>query len=205
MKNSRFKMVWLIAIIFCATYGIIAQEKTTATVNVDKGKYKKIEVTKFDVSVKVGEKYDKLRKMDEFPESSLNTMMSEIVNQLTKLKKFKEIKIAAEKPKDAKVNSEIKTDESKVESEPTDSTLYLSGDVKEYLKGNRLLRYSMPETGVGNSRLKIHLKLTDSKGAALLETDIETEVEEGFFGGDSKGVTKGAAKDIANLIKKIFF
>jgi hypothetical protein len=162
----------------------------------DKNKYQKIEIAKFDLK-------DGVEKLTD---SSLEVMMSEIVDELKKLNKFKEVTIEPTKPKDAAATDEANADTPQVEAEskPLESTIRLVGTVTEYKEGNRTARY-LVGFGAGRAKIKAHIKILDSKGLTLLEKDVDGNLVIGFFGGDSKSITRGLAKEVAKVTEKKFF
>lgn len=188
MRNLKFRIITLMIIALCASVGIFAQNTKNET---DKNKYQKIEITKFDVKEGV----------EKFTDSSLDVMMSEIVDELQKLNKFKEVTIETIKPKDAATTDEAKTDTPKIEAE---STIRLIGTVTEYKEGNRTARY-LVGFGAGRAKIKAHIKILDATGSTLLEKDVDGNLVIGFFGGDSKSITRGLAREVAKITEKKFF
>lgn len=193
MKNLKFRIIGLMIIGLCASVGVFAQNTKNET---DKNKYQKIEITKFDIK----------QGVEKFADSSLDVMMSEIVDELKKLNKFKEVTIETPKPKDAATTDEVKTDTPKVEAEsrPLESIIRLSGTVTEYKEGNRTARY-LVGFGAGRAKIKAHIKILDAAGAILLERDVDGNLVIGVFGGDSKSITRGLAKEVAKVTLKKFF
>ena len=157
MKNLRFRVITLMIIALCASMSVFAQNTKNET---DKNKYQKIEITKFDVK----------KGVEKFADSSLEVMMSEIVDELKKLNKFKEVTIETTKPKDVETTSEAQTDTLKVEVEPRplESTIRLVGTITEYKEGNRTARY-LVGFGAGKAKIKAHIKILDSTGTVLLD------------------------------------
>ena len=188
MKNLKFKIIVLMIIALCASVSVFAQNTKNET---DKNKYQKIEIAKFDIKAGV----------EKFTESSLDVMMSEIVDELKKLNKFKEVIIETTKPKDVVTTVEAKFDTPKVEAE---STIRLIGTVTEYKEGNRTARY-LVGFGAGRAKIKAHIKILDSTGTVLLEKDVDGNLVIGFFGGDSKSITRGLAIEVAKVTQKKFF
>lgn len=193
MKNLKFRIIVLIVVGLCASTGVFAQNTKNET---DKNKYQKIEIAKFDIK-------DGVEKLTE---SSLEVMMSEIVDELKKLNKFKEVTTETTKPKDAATTDEAKSDMPQVEAESSalESTLRLIGTVTEYKEGNRTARY-LVGFGAGRAKIKAHIKILDSKGSTLLEKDVDGNLVIGFFGGDSKSITRGLAREVAKVTEKKFF
>ena len=132
--------------------------------------------------------------------------MSEIVDELKELNKFKEVTIEPTKPNDTATIDEAKTDPPQVEAEskPLESTIRLVGTVTEYKEGNRTARY-LVGFGAGRAKIKAHIKILDSTGSTLLEKDVDGNLVVGFFGGDSKSITRGLAKEVAKITQKKFF
>jgi curli biogenesis system outer membrane secretion channel CsgG len=199
MNNIKTKIAMLFLFGILASLSVFAQNGQTETVN---SKYQKIEVSRFET--KTG--------LEKFTPSTLDVMMSEIADQLTKLDKFKEVTIKKAEskeavtpgetkpivPTDATANAEVPTKES------TESTLYLSGTVTEYNEGNRTARYLIG-LGAGRAKIKAHIKILDSSGILLFEKDVDGNVLMGAFGGDSGGITRGLAKEVAKVTLKKFF
>ena len=188
MKNLKVKIIVVMIIALCASVGVFAQNTKTET---DKNKYQKIEITKFDVK----------KGVEKLADSSLEVMMSEIVDELKKLNKFKEVTIETTKPKDVETTDAAKTDTPKIEPE---STIRLVGTVTEYKEGNRTARY-LVGFGAGRAKIKAHIKILDSTGTVLLEKDVDGNLVIGFFGGDSKSITRGLAIEVAKVTQKKLF
>jgi len=193
MKNLKLRIIVLIIVGLCASMSVFAQNTKNET---DKNKYQKIEIAKFDIKDGV----------EKFTDSSLDVMMSEIVDELKKLNKFKEVTIETTKPKDVVAIVEAKLDTPKVEAESRllESTIRLIGTVTEYKEGNRTARY-LVGFGAGRAKIKAHIKILDATGSTLLEKDVDGNLVVGFFGGDSKSITRGLAKEVAKVTEKKFF
>lgn len=145
-----------------------------------------IEVAKFEIREKV-----------EFPATARDTMMAEIVDELTKLKKFEFVKPFAASPTTTTDGSGIASDT------PTDLTI--TGTVVEYKPGNRVARYFVG-FGAGKTKVVAAIKITErATGKVLLEKNVDGKVVIGFFGGDSNGATRGLARQVAKDIKKALF
>jgi Domain of unknown function (DUF4410) len=199
MKNIKTKIVILVLIGILASMSVFAQTGKNETTN---NKYEKIEVSRFEA--KSG--------LEKFTPSILDVMMSEIADQLTKLDKFKEVTIKKPESKEATTSAVTKpivpADETaNIEAPPKESiesTLYLSGTVTEYKEGNRTARYLIG-LGAGRAKIKAHIKILDSSGILLFEKDVDGNVVMGAFGGDSGGITRGLAKEVAKVTLKKFF
>lgn len=188
MKDHKIRICTLFIIGLLAAASAYAQ-------NVDnqsgKTKYQKIEISKFEIE----------QGVEKFSDESLNVMMAEIVEQLKNLNKFDSVALDSEKPKESQTTEGNQTESVKASSE---STLRLVGTVTEFKEGSRAARYLIG-FGAGKAKVKAHIKIIDSGGAVLLEKDVDGNVVIGVFGGDSKGITRGLAKEIAKVVKKKFF
>ncbi len=175
MNSVKSKFILSMLICLLGTVALMAQDtKNTKEV---KGKYQNIEVGSFDIKSGV-----------EFPPDSLKVMMPEIVDELKKLKKFKQV-----------------SSEGETKTETTDATIRLSGTITKYKPGNRTARY-LVGFGAGAAKVVAHVKFTDSTtGEVLFEKDVDGKVIMGVFGGDSNGATRGLAKEVAEVAKKKFF
>jgi hypothetical protein len=117
---------------------------------------------------------------------------------LKNLGKFKEVAIET-----------ANSDKSQADSVQTDAiaeeaTLRLMGTVTEFKEGNRTARYLIG-FGAGRAKVKARIKILDSAGTVLLETDVDGNVVMGAFGGNSNAVTRGLAKEVAKVTKRRFF
>lgn len=175
MYNLKSNLVLSILICLLGTASTTAQ--TTKPPTPVKGKYQNIEIVAFDIKPGV-----------EFPPDSLKVMMPEIVDEVRKLKKFKQV--ASE--------GDAKTDAS-------GATMRLTGTVSKYKPGNRTARY-MVGFGAGAAKVVAHIKFTDSAtNEVLYEKDVDGKVIIGLFGGNSNGATRGLAKEVAKVTEKKFF
>lgn len=164
-KQSLTLLVFLIVLFACASQALGQTAETG---------YKAVEVATFDIKPET-----------KFPESSRDVMMTEIVDELTKTKRFTSVKLAAapgEGPTDA-------------------STIRITGSVTQYIEGNRTARYLIG-FGAGRAKLKAHIQVTDSTGKLIFEKDVDGNVVMGAFGGNSNDITRGLAKEIAKDITK---
>ncbi len=155
--------------------------------------YQDVKVTTFEIKPET-----------EFSESMRDVMMSEIVDELMKTKKFSSVQnvSAKESVETSTIDNSAKT-KSQIETIPGDSVLRLTGIVTEFKKGNRTARYLIG-FGAGRAKVKAHIKVVDSAGKVLLEKDVDGNVVIGLFGGDTNGITRGLAKEIAkDIVKKI--
>jgi hypothetical protein len=81
----------------------------------------------------------------------------------------------------------------------------LSGTITKYDKGNRAARYFVG-FGAGATKVVAHIKFIETAtGSVLFEKDVDGKVVIGVFGGDSKGSTRGLAKEVAKVTKRTFF
>jgi len=82
--------------------------------------------------------------------------------------------------------------------------LQLAGTITEFDKGNRAARYFVG-FGAGRSKIQARVRFTDgATGAVVFEDDVDGKVVMGTFGGDSKGATRGLAKEVAKVTKRRF-
>jgi hypothetical protein len=153
----------------------VAAERQDAKAS--KNKYQQIEVARF--TVKAG---------TEFPDNYLTTLMGELAAQLQETKKFQRV---------------FSEGESQGAGEAP--ALRLTGEITEFQKGNRAVRYVIG-FGAGKTKVKAHIKLSDrATGQTLYEGDVDGKVIIGFFGGESVGATRGLAKEVAKVTKQKFF
>lgn len=124
-------------------------------------------------------------------------MMTEIVDELTKLKKFSEVKGLA--PAAAAVATTTETT-----GQPT-SWILLTGTVTKYQPGSRTTRYLVGPFA-GKTKVVASIKLVEKDtGKVLLEKDVDGKVVIGLFGGNSNGATRGLAIEVAKVTKKTVF
>lgn len=89
-------------------------------------------------------------------------------------------------------------------SAPEQRLLRIAGTITEFDKGNRATRYFVG-FGAGRSKIRAHVTFTDAEtGAVVFEDDVDGRVVMGPFGGDSKGATRGLAKEVAKVAKRRF-
>lgn len=168
----------LIALLFCLffAFSISAQQAAAAA----KRNYENIEVEKFTIQQGV-----------KFPESSLDVMMAEIVAELKKLNKFKQVSM--------KIGNE-----GGLENKMPESTIGLSGTITKYKPGSRTARYLIG-FGAGMTKVKARIKFVDAaSGNVLFDKEIDGKVIIGFFGGNSNDATRGFAREVAEIAKKNF-
>ena len=142
-----------------------------------KDKYQNIEIVSFD------------RKEDaKLPAASRDVIMSQVIEELKQLKKFKQV---------SKTGETI--------SQDAGPTVRLSGVITKYKPGSRAKRYLIG-FGAGSTKVVAHITLTDAtSGTTLFEKDVDGTVWIGVFGGDSSGATRGLAKEVAKVTKKALF
>ena len=122
----------------------------------------------------------------DVPADYLTALMEEIVGELQQTKKFRNVRVG---------------DES---SASAPRLLRLDGTVTEFDKGSRAARYFVG-FGAGRTKIQAHVKFIDAAtGAVVFEDDVDGKVVIGAFGGDSKGATRGLAKEIAKVTKRRF-
>lgn len=180
MKKLKLKLIGWLIIALCVCVNVSAQNTGKGT---DKNKYQKIEVVKFDIKESV----------EKFTDESLNVMMAEIVNELKKLNKFKEVAM-----------ERANTENGQTEATAEETTLRLVGTVTEFKEGNRAARYLIG-FGAGRAKVKARIKILDSAGTVLLERDVDGNVVMGAFGGSGSAVTRGLAKEIGKVVNRRFF
>ena len=143
-----------------------------------KGKYKAIEVTRFEIQ----------KDVEKFDAAWLLTLTDELVKQLEESKKFQQVLREGEAP-----------------TEPGAPTLKLVGAITKFKPGSRAARY-MVGFGAGSTVVKAHIKIVDkASGDVQFEDDVDGKVIMGVIGGESVGATRGLAKEVAAKTKKQFF
>ena len=173
MRSTKNKFIPVILAILFAASAAFAQD---AVSSVPASDLKSIEVSKFDVHEDV-----------KFPDSALDVMTSEIVDELVKLKRFDKVTSSA----------------SAVPH--TGTTLLLTGTVTKFQPGSRATRY-LVGFGAGKTKIVAAIKIVNKDtGAVVLEKSVDGKVIMGMFGGDSNGATRGLAKEVASDIKKAVF
>jgi len=154
-------------------FSVSAQQSAAAKKN-----YENIEVEKFTVEQGV-----------KFPEATLDVMTAEIVAELKKLNKFKQVSMKTAG------NTQANT---------TENTIALSGAVTKYKPGSRAARY-LVGFGAGMTKVKARIKFVDAaSGSVLFDKEIDGKVIIGFFGGNSNDATRGFAREVAKIAKKNF-
>ena len=129
------------------------------------------------------------------PATSVDVMMAEIVDELTKLKRFSQVKL------ETPAASPIQNDPNVTQ----DTELLLSGTIKQYAPGSQTLRYIIG-LGAGKAKIITSFKITDkTTGKVLIEKDVEGTVWNGMWGGDKVQATRNTAKKIASETKKTLF
>jgi len=141
-----------------------------------RNKYRDIEVVAFDVKDGV-----------TFPANYLSTLTEELVSQLVGVKKFGRVVRGAEPPADL------------------DLAIRVTGTITEFKAGSRAKRYFVG-FGAGQTKITAHVRFLDrATNAVLFEDDVDGRVAMGGFGGESIGATRGLAKELAKVAKKVFF
>jgi hypothetical protein len=144
---------------------------------VEKGKYRFIEVVRFDNAAGV-----------EFPADRQVTLVEDLVKQLEGTKKFEPVLRSGEKP-----------------SNTSAAVVRLTGTITQYKPGSRAARYLIGP-GVGTTKVVAQIKLVDaSTGAVVLERKVDGKVMMGIMGGNSAGATNGLAKEVAKALKGQLF
>ena len=142
-----------------------------------KDKYQNIEVVRFDI-----------QEDTKFPAESRDVIMSQVVEELKQLKKFKQVSNTGE-----------------TVAQDAGPTVRLTGVITKYKPGSRAKRY-LVGFGAGSTKVVAHISLIDvTSGATLFEKDVDGKVWIGVFGGDSSGATRGLAKEVAKVTKKALF
>ena len=169
--QCKFTLLLLVLIGCWPTFG---QTKKPESL---KDKYQNIEIVSFDI-----------KEDAKLPAESRDVIMSQVVEELKQLKKFKQVSNTGETiPQDA------------------GPTVRLTGAITKYKPGSRAKRYLIG-FGAGSTKVVAHITLTDAaSGATLFEKDVDGTVWIGVFGGDSSGATRGLAKEVAKVTKKALF
>ena len=169
--QCKFTLLLLVLIGCWSTFG-----QTTKTENL-KDKYQNIEIVSFDI-----------KEDAKLPAESRDVIMSQVVEELKQLKKFKQVSNTGE-----------------TISQDAGPTVRLSGVITKYKPGSRAKRYLIG-FGAGSTKVVAHITLTDAtNGTTLFEKDVDGTVWIGVFGGDSSGATRGLAKEVAKVTKKALF
>jgi hypothetical protein len=164
MKN----LILLFAVTFLFSIPAISQTSTTTG-------QRSIDVAKLQIKQGV-----------DFPVAKLDVMTGEIVDELTKLKKF------------GTVNSIVGP-------EAAASDLIFTGTITDYTGGNRAARYLIG-FGAGKAKVVAEIKIVDrATGNVLLDRKVDGKVIMGLFGGNTNGATRGLAKEVAKETKKALF
>ena len=143
-----------------------------------KNKYQNIEVTSFEIEEGV-----------KLPPESRDVIMTQVVEELTQLKKFKEVSD----------KRELATPQAE------GPTVRLTGAFTKYNAGSRAKRYFIG-FGAGTTKVVARIKFVDAAtGDTLLERYVDGKVWIGLFGGDSSGANRGLAKEVAKVTKKLLF
>jgi hypothetical protein len=122
----------------------------------------------------------------DVPPDYLVSLMQDIVAEVQKTKKFRQVHLGEDAP-----GSES-------------ALLRISGSITQFDKGNRAARYFVG-FGAGRSKIQAHVTFTDAQTQELLlEDDVDGKVVMGTFGGDGRGATRGLAKELAKLAKRRF-
>jgi hypothetical protein len=124
----------------------------------------------------------------KLPPESRDVIMTQVVEELTQLKKFKEV-----------------SDRREATPQPEGPTVRLTGAFTKYNAGSRAKRYFIG-FGAGTTKVVARIKFVDvATGDTLLERYVDGKVWIGLFGGDSSGATRGLAKEVAKVTKKLLF
>ncbi len=181
MKNYKSDVLWILGIILSVTVAGLAQDTTTSSA---KTATKSIEISNFEIKEGV-----------KFPVADRDTMMTEIVDELTKLKKFIEVKGPATTAAAASTET----------TGQSSSWILLTGTVTKYQPGSRTTRYLVGPFG-GKTKVVASIKLIEKDtGKVLLEKDVDGKVVVGLFGGNSNAATRGLAIEVAKVTKKTIF
>ncbi len=149
---------------------------TLAKDKINKDKYQYVEVSRFDTATGV-----------DFPVDYQVTVMEDLVKQLEKSKKFKQVLRAGEEAPDAGV------------------VLKVTGTITEYKPGNRATRY-LVGFGAGSTKIAAQVQFTDGEsGSVVLDRKVDGKVLMGVMGGNSAGATNGLAKEVVKVVKDRFF
>ncbi len=133
-----------------------------------KDKYHAVQVDRFDI-----------QKGVQFPADYLLTLQEEILKQLQKSQKFKEVLRPGENPVDA--------------SAPV---LRLTGTVTHFKPGSRAKRYVLGRLA-GSTEIFAHVAFLDrSTGETVIAEEVTGIMAGGFIGGESLNVTRDFAKKV---------
>jgi TPR repeat protein len=138
-------------------------------------RYNRVEVVPFDVSYGV-----------VFPEEFSQSLAKELVSELQKANLFTEVVTAQGAP-------------------PSDvaATLRLTGTITRFDPGSQERRRVIG-LGAGTTRIDAHVRILDQRTCAVvLEADVDGKVVGGWGGGDSFGATRGVAKEVVQLARKM--
>ena len=172
-KTTNSSLFCALAFVLLASFSANGQKPNSE----NKNKYKDVEVAQFDIKEGV-----------KFPAELMSGMMGEIVQELQKIKKFKQV---------------FREGESQVEA--SDPTIRLVGTVTKYQAGSQAKRYLIG-FGAGKTKVVAHVKFIDkATGNVLFEKDVDGKVVFGLFGGQSKTSLRDVGKEIGEVSKKQFF
>src|SRR5258706_4089602 len=184
MKGIKNNIIPFLIVIFLFAIPVFAQDAKNTSPLVPA--IKSIEVAKFDVIEGV-----------QFPVTSLDVMTDEMVDELVKLKKFSQVKLAVPPGTTAAEKTE------KIDGPAPE--LVLTGTVTKYEPGDRAKRYLLGPFA-GKTNIVAAIKITErATGKVLFEKDVDGKVIIGVFGGNSNGATRGLAKEVALVTKKAVF
>ncbi len=203
MKYLTYKIT--VSLVFCLLggAGVLAQKQNN---KIPKGKYENITVAKFDIKEGI-----------KFPESSIDVLMAEIVDELKKYKQFKQVSLEnqninkeeeSENVEGEKINPEDSSETfANSENEPNQKSkprVRLSGTIIKYKPGSRAARYL---SGVfGSTKLVAQIKFVDiATDNILYEKKVTGKVYAGVWGGDSKAVTRELARAVGQRTIRKFF
>ncbi len=175
MSYSRLRFIPGLFLVLLVCAPVLAQ--TAAGTSAVKNKYQNIEVVKFDI-----------QEDTKFPPESRDVIMSQVVEELKQLKKFNQVSNVGE-----------------TVPEGAGPTVRLTGIITKYKPGSRAKRYFIG-FGAGATKVAAHLKFVDAAtGNVIFEKDVDGKVWIGLFGGDSSGATRGLAKEVGKVAKKLLF
>jgi hypothetical protein len=140
-------------------------------------KYQAVEIQTFEVTNGI-----------EFPADYLISLHEDLKEQLEKLNTFSEVRLS----NDPQSISALKT-------------LRLAGQIIEYKPGSKVGR-ALFGMLAGETKVVAKIQVFDAVSGQLLFTDdVDGKVTYWSPDQDSKGATKGLAKEVAKVVKKKFF
>lgn len=179
--------------LFCVT-AIAAQQSDAPAV---KKIYKNVRVEKFTIKQGV-----------EFPAEGVDKIAQNMVNSLTKSKRFERVALAVEQTAPAAAQTTAQTTAPAAATTDSDvPTLRLSGEIVFYNKGSQGGRYLNGPFGGQKyaTRVAATVRFVDVEtGEIVLEQTADGVVSGGFFGGGKDGATDGLSDEVVRIVKNNF-